>query len=223
LIAEVLHWPVEWSRLFGIAEITTPALKISTRTDWTPTKQSFSRAGQYRAPKKTWWTLNGFSSADGMRDSHRDMVDALVTQLPPKARVLDLGCGNGMLLRRLTIHRPDIRIAGVDNNAEAIREAQETIDLRSTFWHGAIQDVMWVDWKPTVVLFNPARLREMTPADASRASAWIREIPWQFPYMYDDWQKKASLTTLCEEYQLTAPQPFIKTHRVEMGMVAPFT
>jgi hypothetical protein len=31
------------------------------------------------------------------------------------------------------------------------------------------------------------------------------------------------LTALCEEYQLTAPQPFIKTHRVEMGMVAPFT
>lgn len=223
LMAEVLNWPVEWSRLFGIAEITTPALKISTRTDWTPTKQAFSRFGHYQAPKKSWWLNNGFQSADGMRAAHRDMVDALITQLPPKARILDLGCGNGMLLRRLTIQRPDIRIAGVDHNADAIREAQETLDLRSTYWNGVIQDGMWVDWKPTVVLFNPARLREMSPADATRVSAWIRAIPWQFPYIYDDWQKQTSVTALCEEQHLTAPQPLIKTPRIEMGMVMPFT
>ena len=147
-IREVLNWPVEWSRLFGIAEIVTPGLKISTRTDWTPQKDAFTKPGMYREPKKTWWTQNGFSSADGMRDAHRDMIDALVTQLPPQARIVDLGCGNGMLLRRLTIHRPDIRIAGVDTNADAIRSAQETMDLRSKYWHGSIQEGTWVDWKP---------------------------------------------------------------------------
>ena len=65
-IREMLDWPVEWSRLFGIAEIVTPGLKISTRTDWTPQKDAFTKPGTYRQPQKTWWTHNGFNSADGM-------------------------------------------------------------------------------------------------------------------------------------------------------------
>lgn len=32
-MTEILSWPVEWSSLHGIAEIRTPILKISTRTD----------------------------------------------------------------------------------------------------------------------------------------------------------------------------------------------
>ncbi len=32
-LLELLSWPVEWSARFGIAEIRTPVLKISTRTD----------------------------------------------------------------------------------------------------------------------------------------------------------------------------------------------
>ena len=32
-LAEILSWPVEWSSLHGIAEVRTPVLKISTRTD----------------------------------------------------------------------------------------------------------------------------------------------------------------------------------------------
>lgn len=35
---EVMRWPVEWSALHGIAEIKTPILKLSTRTDATPEK-----------------------------------------------------------------------------------------------------------------------------------------------------------------------------------------
>jgi hypothetical protein len=35
---EILSWPVEWSALHGIAEIKTPILKITTRTDATASK-----------------------------------------------------------------------------------------------------------------------------------------------------------------------------------------
>jgi hypothetical protein len=41
----MLDWPVEWSALHGIAEIKTPLLKISTRTDATAGKYSVRRAG----------------------------------------------------------------------------------------------------------------------------------------------------------------------------------
>ena len=32
-MTEILSWPVEWSSLHGIAEVRTPVLKLSTRTD----------------------------------------------------------------------------------------------------------------------------------------------------------------------------------------------
>jgi SAM-dependent methyltransferase len=229
LIKEVLAWPVKWSRLFGIAEIITPAVKISTRTDWTPRKDEFSTSGMYRQPKKTWWTNNGFDNALDLGRAHGDMVNALITHLPQKARVLDLGCGNGMLLRRLTIHRPDVRVAGIDSNADAIREAQETIDLRSTFWSGKIEDGIWRDWNPTAVLYTPGRMMEtntggMSEAATLRVATWIRDIPWQFPYIYDDMiLRKINVPALCEDKQLPVPLPLIKTPLVEMGIVAPFT
>jgi hypothetical protein len=44
-LCEVLSWPVEWSALHGIAEIKTPLLKISTRTDATAGKYTVRRLG----------------------------------------------------------------------------------------------------------------------------------------------------------------------------------
>ena len=44
-LREMLNWPVKWTRRFGIAEITTPALRIITNTDWTPNLQEIQRPG----------------------------------------------------------------------------------------------------------------------------------------------------------------------------------
>lgn len=45
-LEEILSWPVEWSALHGIAEIKTPLLKVSTRTDATGTKHVVRREGE---------------------------------------------------------------------------------------------------------------------------------------------------------------------------------
>ncbi|MFZ2031040.1 MAG: hypothetical protein WAU68_12070 [Vitreimonas sp.] len=45
LVAEVLHWPVEWTALHGIAETKTPIVKLSTRTDATPAKLTLRYLG----------------------------------------------------------------------------------------------------------------------------------------------------------------------------------
>jgi len=42
---EILSWPVEWSALHGIAEIKTPVLKFSTRTDATASRFSVDWLG----------------------------------------------------------------------------------------------------------------------------------------------------------------------------------
>jgi 2-polyprenyl-3-methyl-5-hydroxy-6-metoxy-1,4-benzoquinol methylase len=44
-LIEMLRWPVEWSALHGIAEIKTPVVKISTRTDATPKRYSVRYLG----------------------------------------------------------------------------------------------------------------------------------------------------------------------------------
>ena len=44
-LLEILSWPVEWSALHGIAEIKTPVLKVSARTDATARKYIVRRPG----------------------------------------------------------------------------------------------------------------------------------------------------------------------------------
>ena len=44
-LLEILSWPVEWSALHGIAEIKTPVLKVSTRTDTTARRYIVRRHG----------------------------------------------------------------------------------------------------------------------------------------------------------------------------------
>ena len=44
-LLEILSWPVEWSALHGIAEIKTPLLKVSTRTDATARRYVVRRQG----------------------------------------------------------------------------------------------------------------------------------------------------------------------------------
>jgi hypothetical protein len=44
-LLEILSWPAEWSALHGIAEIKTPVLKVSTRTDATAHKYVVKRQG----------------------------------------------------------------------------------------------------------------------------------------------------------------------------------
>jgi hypothetical protein len=45
-LLEILDWPVEWSALHGVAEIKTPVLKVSTRTDATPGKYTVRYLGR---------------------------------------------------------------------------------------------------------------------------------------------------------------------------------
>jgi hypothetical protein len=60
-VREILSWPVEWSALHGIAEVKTPILKFSTRTDATATKHVIR------------WNGNGYprDGATGLRFPYR--------------------------------------------------------------------------------------------------------------------------------------------------------
>jgi 2-polyprenyl-3-methyl-5-hydroxy-6-metoxy-1,4-benzoquinol methylase len=160
-IAEILTWPVEWSALHGIAEIKSPLVKISARTDatagkWTvqwigtkypkegatglkfPYKPSKKptltqsrgyRRGLAHGPQDSWqYADNGFASLQTMQALHQPIVTlARATLKGESGDVLDLGCGNGMLLAKICQGRTDLIPYGVDINGSALEHARQLL------------------------------------------------------------------------------------------------
>ncbi len=50
-LTEILSWSVEWSALHGIAQVKTPVLKVSTRTDATTRRYVVRRRGSVHPPE----------------------------------------------------------------------------------------------------------------------------------------------------------------------------
>jgi hypothetical protein len=212
LMQEVMNWPIAWSRLFGIAEIVTPAVKISTRTDWTPTKDAFTKDGHYNKPDAAWWTDNQFINPTAMFAAHDTIINSLVAQLPQKARVFDLGCGNGMLLRRLTNQRPDVKIGGIDMNGAAIKHIPT---LSGTWMTGPIESFDWLQWRPDTTIISVQRLLEMSQDDRDVV---IRAGGQTFIYAYPDTVKDESLETLTGRLGLTNFRMLRQTPAVSVGV-----
>src|SRR5574341_821341 len=127
---EMLGWPVEWNGLHGIAQVTTPVCRISTRTDATAERLVVQRTGTrypdegargLHFPFKVGgrppaakpprvepvpahgmpsWHVNGFSSRTVQEAAHRAILEA-VREQPVLGPVLDLGAGDGLLAQRL--------------------------------------------------------------------------------------------------------------------------
>jgi 2-polyprenyl-3-methyl-5-hydroxy-6-metoxy-1,4-benzoquinol methylase len=130
-LEEMLDWPVQWSALHGIAEIRTPILKISARTDATADlvvvdKQGFSYPAEGSSGTKfpyinkaksiitknnafkrsilleKQWQDNGFSTFEAMSHSHQILLKTL-DNLDKTAHydIIDFGCGNAELLKSI--------------------------------------------------------------------------------------------------------------------------
>lgn len=185
----ILSWPVRWSGVNGIAEIVGPCLKVSTRTDWAPPtdQRRFERSGRYSKPSKDIWQHNGFSSYAGMIESQKPIIQELIQTIPHEGAVIDLGCGNGRLLRTVKLHRSDINIGGVDTNSDAIISVQSSLIGK---WHASpIQQLEWTNWydpATTVLLQCPVRLTEMSEEDAARTKQAMDAYPIHIVYVYGD-------------------------------------
>ncbi len=191
IIDAVLSWPVRWSSVNGIAEIVGPALKVSVRSDWAPPtdKRYFNRKGSYTKPVETMWTHNGFSDYGPMIHAHAPIIQELRDIIPENGSVIDLGCGNGRLLKTLKLHRPDVSIGGVDVNADAIISAK--LGLIGKWDASKIQDMTWTEWfapEHTVALYSPPRisLGEMIEEDFQRTREALSVYKTHVVYVYGD-------------------------------------
>jgi hypothetical protein len=214
-ITEVLKWPIAWSRLFGNAEITTPALRIFTRSDWTAAKQEFCLPGTYNKPDATLWTDNGFSDPTPMRQAHKVLLATLKDYADQNDRVMDLGCGNGLLLRKFKQTTPGVKIAGIDTDAAVIGRIPV---LTGKWFVDAIESGEWGGWTPSVVLLNPGRVLEMEPEQARRVRYWLSHVPTIILYAYPDWTTTESLESLAAKAGF-AMTPLHKTPAVSVGLV----
>jgi 2-polyprenyl-3-methyl-5-hydroxy-6-metoxy-1,4-benzoquinol methylase len=206
-IYEMLNWPIEWSALHGIAEIRTPVLTISTRTNATGKKLVVQRDGSnypeegskglrfpfqivsgkvtskpsFKRSVTPVYELNGFGSEAAMNTAH----DALLAALPAETGfLLDLGCGNGHFLERA--QTLGWTVAGVEQ--DNTRAGAAKIPIR----RGNLFDVNLWDGQFDVIAFMPGRLVEDTDdwGTENLRLALKARTKTVLLYAYGDWLEK---------------------------------
>lgn len=203
---EMLAWPVEYSALHGIAIVTFPVVKIVTNTDYTAGARVIQRQGtrypveaasglkfpfqkprvqtlslQMPTPKPVdprRWTDNGFPSKASMDAAHDMVLKAIGPQLS-FGKVIDLGCGNGLLLEKIT----GVLKVGIEADASRAAQARPGVDIRV----GRIQDVArLVPETFGLGLISQRRLEEFTTAERATFATWAAtHVTELLVYSYD--------------------------------------
>jgi len=252
-IAEILAWPVEWSGLHGIAEVKSPLMKLSTRTDATAGKCVVQWAGTtypkegavglrfpYQTPKRPMLTLsrsyerglaqgaqedtnsawryadNGFVSEEAMQALHQPVVAQARKALTSESgNVLDLGCGNGMLLAKVCEGRNDLIPYGVDTNRFAVEHARQLWpQFVGNFVQGDLFDIeLWDSGsrRYALALLMLGRLLEVPRA---RAASMLDRLQLScsrvLGYAYPDWGDQP-LEAIARQLDLEVEESSCKT------------
>lgn len=94
----------------------------------------------------------------------------ILPYIPPAARVLDVGCGNGRLAALLDRERPGARYTGLDFVEEMVAIAQSAAgELREIEAHFYVADIAVPGWS--------ASFRPFAPFDVVAALAVLHHIP----------------------------------------------
>lgn len=141
-----------------------------------------------------WYHLdNGFSSRYAMDEAHRAIVAATAAAGFDSGSILDLGCGNGALLRKIVEARPGTVPYGIDGIAERIDHARRLLPAYSeNFFTGDIfgddEERLW-SRSYDLILVMPGRLLEAPAERADRLRQRIRERSHAvLVYAYGDWR-----------------------------------
>lgn len=195
-LQQLLVMPMEWTSLHGVAMVVTPILKTIYASDAIPVKATLRLdseiyplygASGNRFPFQNVVTsrlhLNGFNSQARMSAAHSFIVSVLADQ-KVHGKILDLGCGDGSLLKRIQAAHPNTKLLGVDFDESVITTVVPgVIPYRSDIFE-------FRDWESVdLVLLSSQRLIEVP---AHKASA-LMEVIANFTkrlllYNYGEWQ-----------------------------------
>lgn len=208
-IDTVLSWPVRYSALHAIAIITFPIMKMVTETDYTareaiievqgtayPAEASRGLVFPFAPPPHAAiptpvlfvdpreWTDNGFQSRATMDAAHERLLAVVRAERPQT--VLDLGCGNGVLLDK--IRALGVRVVeGVEMEEEKVRRGRRA---GRAITHGRIQDLPTMKVGQQVrfdlALVSENRFTEMTADSLAAVGNWLEEHVGRLAvYSYD--------------------------------------
>lgn len=168
-LREILCWPMTWSSLHGVAIVTTPVLKVVYSTDALPNEVKFETTGAYveTAPLKfkdrDTWSDNGFSDPVAQERAHETLLKVVSSIYCDSGRVLDLGCGNGLLLEKVRTKHPYLIPYGVEIDPYRFEQAKDR--LRNNVHNCPIQDVReYLDVDFQITLVSMQRFQE-TPVE----------------------------------------------------------
>ena len=120
-----------------------------------------------------WYAAdNQFGSVRRLDRAHRPIVRLALRVLENRpGNVIDLGCGNGALLRKIARNR-QISVFGVDIEQSRIEHAHLLLpEFRDNFRCGDLFDNDWIwpaERRYALALLSPARLVEAGPQAAAR-------------------------------------------------------
>lgn len=197
---ELLSMPMLWSSLNGIGEVVTPIVTLNFRTDVNHELCEIRRLGEYypeagahglrfpyRPPAQRsderLWKDNGFFSHEAMQAGHEMIISALGAHVGNCDGIIDLGAGNGELLRKLgrglvsatclTFHAVSyVTIVGVESDAgRADRRVWPGVRL------GRIQDAekLFPGKRFAVAIISVRRFEELSEEDIKKLRAWLEE------------------------------------------------
>lgn len=135
---------------------------------------------------------NGFSNRFLMTKNHAPIAEMVTATLREGGAVLDLGCGNGALLRQITEKDTDIVPFGVESEPSRLAHASLVLpEFAENFVCGSMFDCRRI-WPPEslfdVILLMPGRLLEVEPEQAENLRQFIRDHSRHLIiYAYGDW------------------------------------
>lgn len=140
------------------------------------------------------WNANGFDSNEAMLSAHAVILQCFNehVKLGRSVRMLDLGCGNGKLLRELTTQGVGVeRLAGRAHLAKEnlvqvhVSDIVQFIEKNVEYW--------------PLVLLMPGRLDELSPGERLSVLGWLKDHARRvIVYAYTDWlTKRGDFESLC--------------------------
>ena len=93
------------------------------------------------------WARSG--QADGMERRHKRLAARMLEriEIPPDARLLDIGCGYGWIAKMLSTRVPDGAIVGIDPSHEMIWKARSACDglANTLFAPASAEEIPWAE------------------------------------------------------------------------------